>query len=86
MSGPKKDGEEIDGTQVASFLVKKGLQSPIAKNKNPDGISRAKKLELIEHHFSKILQVLDIDIENPGVRETPQRVARLYVDELFKGL
>ena len=32
------------------------------------------------------MEALEIDTEDPGVKETPKRVARLYVDELFKGL
>ena len=32
------------------------------------------------------MEALELDLEDPGVRETPERVARLYVDELFKGL
>ncbi len=29
---------------------------------------------------------MDLDIEDPGLEETPLRVAKLYVNELFSGL
>ena len=32
------------------------------------------------------MEALELDLEDLGVKETPERVAWLYVDELFKGL
>ena len=32
------------------------------------------------------MEALELKVEDPGVRETPLRVAKLYVDELCKGL
>ncbi len=32
------------------------------------------------------METLDLDIEDPGIQDTPLRVAKLYVDELCSGL
>jgi GTP cyclohydrolase IA len=32
------------------------------------------------------LETLNLDLTDPGIKDTPMRVAKLYVDELCKGL
>jgi len=44
------------------------------------------KIELITQHFSKIMQVLGLDLEDDSLRDTPLRVAKMYVNEMFSGL
>jgi GTP cyclohydrolase I len=39
----------------------------------------------IAHHFSEIMKVLDLDLADPHLRETPARVGRMYL-EIFRGL
>lgn len=39
------------------------------------------KIELIERHFASILEILGLDIA-----DSPKRVAKMYVEELFTGL
>ena len=36
--------------------------------------------------MSKILEVLEMDLEDDSIKGTPTRVAKMYVNELFKGL
>ena len=46
---------------------------------------KIKKQEL-EKVFSDFLKVLDYDIENdPNIKETPQRMAKMWLDELLEG-
>lgn len=44
------------------------------------------KKEAIAFHLEKILKVLGLDLTNPSLAKTPQRVATMYVDEVFSGL
>jgi GTP cyclohydrolase I len=44
------------------------------------------KIEQIEYYFEKILQVLEVDLNNDNFKETPHRVAKMYVKEAFSGL
>ena len=44
------------------------------------------KMELIEKHFAGIMQVLGLDLEDDSLRDTPKRVAKMYVKEIFSGL
>ena len=44
------------------------------------------KIELIAKHFKEIMQVLGLDMADESLKDTPQRVAKMYVNETFKGL
>ncbi|OOQ56642.1 GTP cyclohydrolase I FolE [Mucilaginibacter pedocola] len=44
------------------------------------------KMKLIEHHFAGIMQALGLDLADDSLRDTPRRVAKMYVKEIFSGL
>ena len=44
------------------------------------------KKELIADHFRSIMLVLGLDLDDDSLKGTPERVARMYVDEIFSGL
>ena len=44
------------------------------------------KIELIEKKFREIMEVLGLDLTDDSLKETPKRVAKMYVKEIFKGL
>ena len=45
-----------------------------------------KKIQLIGRHFKEIMLILGLDLEDDSLRGTPERVAKMYVEEVFKGL
>ena len=44
------------------------------------------KMELIAKHFREIMHVLGLDLNDDSLKGTPERVARMYVKEIFSGL
>ena len=58
--------------------------SPIAAK--PPSLTNEEKIEFIAKHFGEIMRVLGLDMDDPSLQKTPQRVARMYVDEVFSGL
>ena len=44
------------------------------------------KIEVIQHHFKKIMEELGMDLKDDSLSGTPYRVAKMYVRELFYGL
>ncbi len=58
--------------------------SPIAEDisKRTDD----EKMQLIAEHFRGILEVLGLDLTNDSIAQTPERVAKMYVREIFSGL
>lgn len=53
---------------------------------SPFRVSDSRKIEMIVPHVSEILQILGLDLEDESIRETPRRVATMYVKEIFSGL
>lgn len=49
-------------------------------------LSDAEKIELIQGHFEKIMHTLGLDLTDDSLKGTPKRVAKLFVNDLFKGL
>ena len=48
--------------------------------------SDEEKIKIIARHFREILHVLGLDLNDDSLRETPNRVAKMYVKEIFSGL
>jgi GTP cyclohydrolase I len=44
------------------------------------------KIDLIQKHFEGIMHVLGLDLEDDSLKDTPKRVAKMYVKEIFSGL
>ena len=44
------------------------------------------KMALISDKFKDIMEILGLDLSNDSLRDTPKRVAKMYVQELFRGL
>lgn len=44
------------------------------------------KMELISHHFKQIMLILGLDLTDDSLKDTPDRIARMYVKEVFSGL
>jgi GTP cyclohydrolase I len=67
---------------VKEALSKRGLETPML----PNQISREEKKERIEYHMREVLSLLQLDLNDDSLMETPQRIAKMYVDEIFSGL
>jgi GTP cyclohydrolase I len=71
------------GLKVHHHLVEKGVEIPMeTKFKG----SHQEKIEEIKSHFSSIMQVLGLDLEDDSLMDTPNRVAKMYMNEIFYGL
>lgn len=49
-------------------------------------LSDSEKIEEIEKHFAKIMHTLGLDLSDESLSGTPQRVAKMFVKEVFQGL
>lgn len=49
-------------------------------------LSNQEKIQQIEHHFKQILLTLGMDLEDDSLQKTPNRYAKMLVNELFCGL
>lgn len=55
-------------------------------DKDLNNLSEQEKVEYIQFYFSKIMQVLELDLTDDTFEDTPRRVAEMYVNEIFSGL
>lgn len=69
--------------QVRDALIAKGIETPITEDSTA---STATKKEKIEYHMQAILEVIGLDLSDDSLMETPKRIAKMYVDEVFSGL
>jgi len=44
------------------------------------------KITLIAQHYKEIMHILGLDLTDDSLKETPKRVAKMYVQEIFSGL
>lgn len=44
------------------------------------------KKEIIAFHFTEIMKALDLDLTDDSLKGTPERVAKMYIEEIFSGL
>jgi GTP cyclohydrolase I len=49
-------------------------------------ISDTEKKKIIAFHFAEIMKTLGLDLTDDSLKGTPQRVAKMYVDEIYSGL
>jgi GTP cyclohydrolase I len=49
-------------------------------------LSDKEKIAHIAFHFRKIMETLGLDLNDDSLKGTPQRVAKMYVQEIFSGL
>jgi len=70
------------GQKVHEHLIKMGVETPTTPNK----LVRTDKIHIIEGHFKSIMETMGLDLSDDSLCDTPKRVARMYVNEIFWGL
>ncbi len=71
-----------EARRVRDVLVERGLETPMLHN----GLSRDEKYNRIRDSFTDITETLGLDLSDDSLQETPHRIAKMYVDEIFGGL
>ena len=70
------------GLRVHEHLVKCGVETPM----KPNNLSRTEKIDIIEKKFKDIMETLGLDLSDDSLMDTPKRVAKMYVGEIFWSL
>ena len=66
------------GLRVRQHLIEKNVETPLT-GKQPNK-------SLIASHFQSIMEEMGLDLTDDSLKDTPNRVSKMYVDELFSGL
>src|SRR5210317_12727 len=67
---------------VREALLERGLETPLL----PHQYERDEKYQRIKNSFTDIARTLGLDLSDDSLCETPHRIAKMYVDEIFSGL
>ncbi|MEP0354608.1 MAG: GTP cyclohydrolase I FolE [Paraglaciecola sp.] len=71
-----------EALKVRNALIKRGLETPMIENELTDKQKYAK----IKDSFTDIVTTLGLDLTDDSLCETPHRLAKMYVNEIFSGL
>ncbi len=78
MSKPKLKSADTRTAEILSHV----RPSPTIKST----LSSDEKINKVKFHFGEIMKTLGLDLTDDSLKETPQRVAKMYVNEIFEGL
>jgi GTP cyclohydrolase IA len=67
---------------VRDALIANGLETPMVEN----GLSAEQKYQRLNQLFSEVVSTLGLDLNDDSLAETPHRIAKMYVHEIFSGL
>jgi GTP cyclohydrolase I len=72
----------LEAQLVRNALIEKGLETPMSGIK----LSRNEKYTRIRDAMTQVATALGLDLKDDSLQETPHRIAKMYVDEIFSGL
>ena len=72
----------LEAQLVRNALIEKGLETPMSGIK----LSRDEKYTRIRDAMTQVATALGLDLKDDSLQETPHRIAKMYVDEIFSGL
>jgi len=81
-NGHKLNGFSID--DIGDDHLFTGLETPMKEG--AFDLSNEEKKERISLLFSEIMDVLGLDLADDSLKGTPDRVAKMYIEEIFSGL
>ncbi len=67
---------------VHQALLARGLETPLRK---PELDAETRKTR-IQAHMTEVMHLLNLDLTDDSLADTPRRIAKMYVDEIFSGL
>lgn len=77
-----KDISPTEHLVRAHEILKNVRPTPMTQN----GLTVEKKIEIITQKFQEIMETLGLDLRDDSLQDTPRRVAKMYVNEVFSGL
>jgi GTP cyclohydrolase I len=76
------DHLSAEAIMVRHALIEQGLETPMIEN----GLTRDEKYASIKASMTDVVTTLGLDLSDDSLMETPHRIAKMYVDEIFSGL
>lgn len=71
-----------EAEKVREALLEKGLETPMT----PSEMNPSQKYNRIKGLLTEVVSTLGLDLTDDSLAETPHRIAKMYVHEIFSGL
>jgi GTP cyclohydrolase I len=71
-----------EAIRVQRALIAKGLETPLI----PSTMTAEQKYQRIKGLMVEVVSTLGLDLNDDSLAETPHRIAKMYVNEIFSGL
>lgn len=71
-----------DAILVRNTLIQQGLETPMIDT----GLTPEEKYQHIRELMAEVVSTLGLDLSDDSLAETPHRIAKMYVHEIFSGL
>jgi len=78
----ENDGLSAEAILVRDALIAQGLETPMIET----GLSPEQKYTRIRSLMTDVVETLGLDLGDDSLAETPHRIAKMYVHEIFSGL
>jgi GTP cyclohydrolase I len=70
------------GLEIHNHLVSLGVETPVTEKI----LTSSEKINIIQDKFYDIMVTLGLDLTDDSLADTPKRVAKMFVNEIFWGL
>ncbi|QEW06686.1 GTP cyclohydrolase I FolE [Nitrincola iocasae] len=71
-----------EAARVRQVLIDRGLETPLTEQR----LTADEKYQKIKQSMTDVVQTLGLDMGDDSLAETPHRIAKMYVYEIFSGL
>jgi len=75
---------KLSADEIGNEHISTSAETPMKKN--AFDMNSEEKIKKIEFHFKEIMETLGLDLNDDSLKGTPNRVAKMYVKEIFSGL
>jgi GTP cyclohydrolase IA len=84
LDGDKVTLSELSSEEIGNEHISTGIETPLKKDAFAENDEA--KMRKIEFHFKEIMETLGLDLNDDSLKGTPERVAKMYIKEIFSGL
>jgi GTP cyclohydrolase I len=84
MSYDKTKTDPALGKKIRQYLIEKGVETPIIESNL--AVENKRKIDIIEQSFVDIWSTMGLDLSDDSLMDTPKRMAKMYVNEIYFGL
>lgn len=84
LNGKKLKLSDMTAEEIGNNHIMTSIETPLRKDAFK--LSDDEKIARIQKHFKEIMETLGLDLNDDSLSGTPERVAKMYVNEIFTGL